>query len=33
MSDIVDKLLSHAARMGTRNSADYIAFISVEETK
>ena len=31
MSDIVERLRKHGARMGTRNPKDYTAFITVEE--
>lgn len=31
--DIVDKLLEHVARMGTRDPNDYTAFMSVAEVK
>ena len=31
--DIVDKLLEHVARMGTRDPNDYMAFMSVAEVK
>ena len=31
MTDIVERLRKHGARMGTRNPKDYAAFITVEE--
>lgn len=31
MEDILDKLLNHGARMGTRDPNDYAAFLSVAE--
>ena len=31
MTDIVERLRKHGARMGTRNPKDYTAFITVEE--
>lgn len=31
MTDIVERLKKHGARMGTRNPKDYTAFLTVEE--